>query len=629
MTDVALVERVRAHASRLFPEPGLALLAVSGGGDSLALLDLFATLGPELGLTLLVAHADHGIAPGSDAVARTVERQARERYGLETVVGRLALGAGASETRSRAARYGFLRAVQAERGARYLLTAHHADDQVETVVLRVLRGSAPAGLRGIAARGPHGLVRPLLPFFHAELLAHAERAGLEVAQDPANRDPRHLRSWVRTVLLPVVGERMGPAATRALLDVARHAGREMRAWDAVLDTLPGLALRTAEGRFEVAGAVLRGYDNVLAGRILRAAAARAGLRITPASATRLARFAGRAGSGRRLALGDGLTAEVAFDALVVGRMTCRCRAPSRSTRPPARRRSARSRSPGGPNRAPRRRAARRVDDLAGGGEPGGARAPERRRAHAAGRRGPAQGGPAADGGAGAAVPPRGVSGGGERGRREATSCGFQGSLARPRGFPFRAGRRCALTLELASIAKVMGGRAVRRIVYQPETIHRRVEEMGAQITEAYPDGDLLVLGLLKGSFIFLGDLVRQIGRPIQIDFLVAASYGNATVSSGDVRLLYDPATRLDGKHILLVEDIIDTGRTLNRLIELLGKRNPLSLNMCALLHKHIAPNLMLEPRFLGFDAPKEFLVGYGLDHAEDFRHLPFIASLAE
>ena len=319
MTDVALVERVRAHASRLFPEPGLALLAVSGGGDSLALLDLFATLGPALGLTLLVAHADHGIAQGSDAVARAVERQARERYGLATVVGRLALGAGTSETRARAARYGFLRAVQAERGARYLLTAHHADDQVETVLLRVLRGSAPAGLRAITARGPRGLVRPLLPFAHAELLAHAERAGLEVAHDPANRDPRHLRSWVRTVLLPVVGERMGPAATRALLDVARHAGREVRAWDAVLDVLPGLALRVAEGRFEVAGAVLRGYDNVLAGSILRAAAARAGLHVAPASAARLARFVGRAASGRRLALGDGLTAEVAFDTLTVGR----------------------------------------------------------------------------------------------------------------------------------------------------------------------------------------------------------------------------------------------------------------------------------------------------------------------
>jgi hypoxanthine phosphoribosyltransferase len=183
--------------------------------------------------------------------------------------------------------------------------------------------------------------------------------------------------------------------------------------------------------------------------------------------------------------------------------------------------------------------------------------------------------------------------------------------------------------EQASIAKVMGGRPVRRIVYEASAIRRRVEEMGAEITEAYPDGELLVLGLLKGSFIFLGDLVRHIERPIQVDFLVATSYGNATVSSGEVRLVYDPETRLDGKHILLVEDIIDSGRTLNRLVELLGARNPRSLNMCALLHKHIAPNLKLEPRFLGFDAPREFLVGYGLDHAEDFRHLPFIASLVE
>jgi hypoxanthine phosphoribosyltransferase len=183
--------------------------------------------------------------------------------------------------------------------------------------------------------------------------------------------------------------------------------------------------------------------------------------------------------------------------------------------------------------------------------------------------------------------------------------------------------------ELASYAGVLGGRAVRRVVYEPDTIHRRVGEMGREITAAYPDGELLVLGLLKGSFIFLGDLVRQIQRPIQVDFLVATSYGNATVSSGEVRLVYDPETRLEGKHILLVEDIIDSGRTLNRLVSLLSGRRPLSLEMCALLHKHIAPQLLLEPRFLGFDAPKEFLVGYGLDHAEDFRHLPFIASLAE
>ena len=151
--------------------------------------------------------------------------------------------------------------------------------------------------------------------------------------------------------------------------------------------------------------------------------------------------------------------------------------------------------------------------------------------------------------------------------------------------------------------------------------------MGDEIAQAYPDGDLLVLGLLKGSFIFLSVLVREIRRPLQVDFLMAASYGDATVSSGTVRLVYDPETELEGKHILLVEDIVDTGRTLNRLMDLLQARNPRSLEICALLHKHLAAELRYPTRFVGFDAPHEFLVGYGLDHAENFRHLPYIASL--
>jgi len=158
-------------------------------------------------------------------------------------------------------------------------------------------------------------------------------------------------------------------------------------------------------------------------------------------------------------------------------------------------------------------------------------------------------------------------------------------------------------------------------------IAARVRELGAEITAAYPDGALLVLGLLKGSFIFVSDLVRQIGRPLQVDFLVAASYGDAMVSSGNVRLVYDPETALEGKHILLVEDIVDTGRTLNKLLGLLRARNPRSLEICALLHKHVATELEHPTRFVGFDAPNEFLVGYGLDHAENFRHLPYIASL--
>ena len=171
------------------------------------------------------------------------------------------------------------------------------------------------------------------------------------------------------------------------------------------------------------------------------------------------------------------------------------------------------------------------------------------------------------------------------------------------------------------------GRALRRVAFDEQTIAAKVHELGLAITEAYPDGELLVLGLLKGSFIFVSDLVRQIQRPLHVDFLVASSYGEGTVSSGHVRLLYDPETRLEGKHILLVEDIVDTGRTLQRLMDLLAERNPKSLEICALLHKHVATELRHPVRFVGFDAPNEFLVGYGLDHAESFRHVPYIASL--
>lgn len=168
---------------------------------------------------------------------------------------------------------------------------------------------------------------------------------------------------------------------------------------------------------------------------------------------------------------------------------------------------------------------------------------------------------------------------------------------------------------------------MKSIVFDAETIDARVRDLGAAITAAYPEGDLLVLGLLKGSFIFLGDLVREIERPLQVDFVVASSYGSGTTSSGDVKLLYDPETRLDGKHIVLVEDIVDSGNTLRRLLALLRQRQPGSLAICALLDKADKHEPIDELRFVGFEAPPAFLVGYGLDHAEDYRHLPFIADL--
>lgn len=173
----------------------------------------------------------------------------------------------------------------------------------------------------------------------------------------------------------------------------------------------------------------------------------------------------------------------------------------------------------------------------------------------------------------------------------------------------------------------LGGRSIRRIVFDRERIATRVEALGREITAAYSDDEsLVVLGLLKGSFVFLADLVRHIRRPLHVDFVIAASYGDATVSRGEIEFLYEAVTDLEGRCVLLVEDIVDSGATLAALIPRLERRGAKRVDVCALLHKWL-PSADVRPRWVGFDAPKAFLVGYGLDHAQDFRHLPYIASL--
>jgi hypoxanthine phosphoribosyltransferase len=170
-----------------------------------------------------------------------------------------------------------------------------------------------------------------------------------------------------------------------------------------------------------------------------------------------------------------------------------------------------------------------------------------------------------------------------------------------------------------------GGKHLSHILFSEEQIAERVRELGEEITRDIPEGeDILVLGLLKGSFIFLSDLVREIRRPIEVDFLIVSSYGAGTESSGDVKLLYARQASIEGKHVILVEDIVDSGTTLNRLIPVLEERGPKSLEVCALLHKHIAKEMVKEARWVGFDCPQEFVIGYGLDHSEKYRHLPFV-----
>jgi tRNA(Ile)-lysidine synthase len=321
----SLPERFRAQLerARLFRTPGTAVVAVSGGADSVALFDLLHGVAKELGLSLVVAHADHGIQMESGKVGRMV-RDLAARYGLPFELGELHLGPDATETVARRARYAWLREVQHRLGAAYLVTAHHQDDQIETVVLRALRGSAPAGLAGIARSGRDGLVRPLLPFTHRELVTHVAARGLAAHDDPANADPRHLRSWVRATLLPLLIDRLGPRVSGDLRRLGRHAARDRRAWDRALELVPELGLQVSSTGFAVAHGALRGYDDALAVALLRAAARRTGggLVLGPARARRLLNLARRP-SGRRLSLGGGWMAEVAFDRLRVARaMDC-------------------------------------------------------------------------------------------------------------------------------------------------------------------------------------------------------------------------------------------------------------------------------------------------------------------
>ncbi|HXE58817.1 MAG TPA: tRNA lysidine(34) synthetase TilS, partial [Gemmatimonadales bacterium] len=304
-----LVEAFAAELDRLGVEPGIAVVAVSGGPDSVALLDLLVSTRDRHRMDLVVAHADHGILPGSGAVAERVRRLA-ERYGLRFELGRLELGADAGETEARERRYAWLAAVRARYGARYVITAHHADDQVETVLMRVLEGSGPAGLAGMAARR-RALVRPLLPFRREALARYLHERGLEVWYDPANRDPRHLRSWLRGELLPLLRRRL-PRIDRNLERLGRLAAAERRAWDVVLDALGELDWRPEPDGASVAAAVLGGYDCSLARALLMAAGRRVGCRIGPTAAARAVALVRGGVSGSRTDLGGGWILELGF-----------------------------------------------------------------------------------------------------------------------------------------------------------------------------------------------------------------------------------------------------------------------------------------------------------------------------
>jgi len=168
---------------------------------------------------------------------------------------------------------------------------------------------------------------------------------------------------------------------------------------------------------------------------------------------------------------------------------------------------------------------------------------------------------------------------------------------------------------------------IEEVLLSGEAIQRRIAELGAQISEDYAGRDVLLVAVLKGAFVLMADLARHIDLPMEFDFMAVSSYGAATKTSGVVRILKDLDHEVAGRHVLLIEDIVDSGLTLKYLLRMLSTRKPESLEVCALLWKTGVQQVDLDIRYVGFEIPAVFVVGYGLDYQEQFRNLPYVGTL--
>lgn len=168
---------------------------------------------------------------------------------------------------------------------------------------------------------------------------------------------------------------------------------------------------------------------------------------------------------------------------------------------------------------------------------------------------------------------------------------------------------------------------IERVLISEEELKKIVEDLGAKITEDYKDKDLLMVSVLKGSVAFMADLMRQVKLPCNIDFMAVSSYGAGTKTSGVVRIIKDLDKSIEGKDLLIVEDILDSGRTLSYIKEILLARNPESIKICTLFDKPERREVDLYADYIGAEVPNEFIVGYGLDYNEYYRNLPYIGAL--
>ena len=559
--------RAAVRASLADLEPGeRVIVALSGGADSLALTAAMVAVGADLGLLCEAVVIDHQLQPDSGEVAERAAEQARILGCLDARVIAVDVpqgsGSGGVEAAARGARYAALDAVAAEEpSAAAVLLGHTREDQAETVLLGLARGSGTRSLAGMAARA--GVYRrPLLELPRDVVLAAAFEAAtadprLEPWTDPHNTDAGFARVRVRHEVLPVLEEALGPGIVEALARTATQAREDADALDAWAERVWAQAL----------------------GRATHNTAAASD---TPAPSA----GTGSPGFGRSLPQEEQepskITEQAAGAATIAAQpgpdRVAQCGPHHRGGTP-----SPRDRAPRGPPVPDRGRLPRRLAD---------------------GRSHPIRG-------------------------RIARTWGLRASRSGPARRPTGPqGGRCPGCESLTLVDASDIGTDLEKVLLDEATLQARLREMAAQVDADYEGRDVLLVGVLKGAVMVMADLARAMSIHLQMDWMAVSSYGSSTKSSGVVRILKDLDTDITGRHVLIVEDIIDSGLTLSWLMRNLTARGAASVEVLTMLRKPEAVKVELEPKYIGFDIPNEFVVGYGLDYAEKYRNLREIGTLA-
>jgi hypoxanthine phosphoribosyltransferase len=571
---VAAVRLAVRHAVADLPPGALVLVACSGGPDSLALAAATAFVAPRRALRAGLLTVDHGWDDGSGSRAESVV--ARGHALRLTPVELLVAPSARSEGAAREARRAALAAAAERLGAAALLLGHTLDDQAETVLLRLARG---AGARSLGAMSPQdGLVRrPLLGLRKEQTRAACRAEGLDVWEDPTNADAAFARARVRHTLLPALEDQLGPGIAESLSRSADLLRADAEALEALTDD--AYARATADsppgpGAVELAVDVLAALPSALRTRVLRRAA---------------------------LALGASASALRADHVWAMEELVTRWRGQQ-------------------PVPLPSGVTARRRGDRISVAGPGETRS---------GRRGTADGGDAASRPTGPRPSPRRP--GAARPDAEEGRPVAHADVSAPESVdPSTTGSAEPSTpgaVDPSTDPAAWYAGDIGEVLVSEGEIAARIAQLAGRVDADYAGRELLLVGVLKGAVMVMADLSRALRTAVTMEFMAVSSYGSASSSSGVVRILKDLDRSIEGRDVLVVEDIIDSGLTLSWLLKNLRSRNPGSLEVLALFRKPEAITVDVDVRYVGFDIPSAFVVGYGLDYAEHYRTLPFVGTL--